>query len=377
MKISLERGEVPLPRKALFTAIVVLALGFVVLAAGPFEEWQKSGHAKREVAVEEATVEHRGPLTAHCARCHAQQGFVVYLEQLRGGDTGWLKGPDGKNASVEHMSELGLTEEAVEPITCLACHREDDFEIRVQGETPVLPAGFAAQGVGKGALCMTCHNTRNGRVSWDATEVRSHSAPHHSAQADVIMGKNSYFLDDTGDLASPHAAFTRDACVTCHLKLGEAGHTFEVDEAVCADCHGASLEIEFVQGPTADLLEALEDAIAVKALEVRDGISTVNAWNPETDEFTEMSVDGSQFTDLEILSIHGQLSFKFVLADGSEVYSELRDIVDADGEPVYGLSDPIVRAAWNYLLIEFDSSLGVHNPEFAREVLIETMEALR
>jgi hypothetical protein len=363
--------------KVLLLAAVVL-VGVVALAAGPFEEWQKSGHADRQLAVEEATVEHRGTLAAHCARCHAKQGFIVYLQQLANGDTGWIKGPDGKNASVEYLRELGLTEETVEPITCTACHQEDNFQLRVQGDTPLLPAGFAAQGVGEGALCMTCHNTRNGRVSWDATEVGRYSAPHHSAQADVIMGKNVYFLDDTQDGASPHATFTEDSCVTCHLKLGQEGHAFEASEAVCASCHGPSLAIEFVQEPTEHLLAQLKDTIAQKALEVREQIASVNAWDPETDEFTETSIDGSQITSLEeILSIHGQISFKFLLADGSEVYSELRDIKGATGEVVYALSDPIVRAAWNYLLIEFDGSSGVHNPGFARNVLLATLNALR
>lgn len=367
-------------RRKLGLALALAALlGLAALAAGPFEEWQKSGHANRELAVLEATVEHRGPMTAHCARCHAQQGYVVYVEQLKRGDTGWLKGPDGQNASVEYLAELGLTEAEVQPITCVACHDETTWELRMEGSTPLLPAGFAAQGVGEGALCMTCHNTRNGRVQWDATELRSYSAPHHSAQADVIMGKNAYFLDDTGlDTVSPHAAFTGDSCVTCHLELGKEGHTFEPDPAVCAQCHGPTMSIEFVEGPFEHLLAETKAAIERKALEVKDKIAHVNAWNPVTDEFTEMTIDGAQIVALaEILSVHGQISFKFVLADGTEIYSELRDIKDADGNPVYALTDPIVRAAWNYLLVEFDGSHGIHNPAFARNVLLATLEALR
>ena len=361
---------------ALALAAVV---GLVALAAGPFEEWQKSGHANRELAVLEATVENRGPLTAHCARCHSQQGYVLYLEQLQRGDTGWLKGPDGQNASVEYMTELGLTEESVEPITCVACHDETNWELRVEDSTPTLPAGFAAQGVGEGALCMTCHNTRNGRVQWDATELQRYSAPHHSAQADVILGKNAYFLDDTGlDTVSPHAAFTGNSCVTCHLEMGEEGHAFVPDPGVCVRCHGPAFEIEFVEDSIKTLLADAKAAIAAQALAVKDRIASVNAWDPATDEFTEMALDGTQIVALdEILSVHGQISFKFVMADGTEVYSELRDIKDADGNPVYALSDPIVRAAWNYLLIEFDGSHGIHNPAFARNVLLATIEALR
>jgi len=365
-------------RKIFFALAVIAGVALVALAAGPFEEWQKSGHANKQLAIEEATVEHRGATAAHCGRCHAQQGFIAYLEQLQKGDPGLLKKPDGSAADVPYLTSLGLTEATVQPITCTACHRQDNFQLRVQNDTYILPAGFTAQGVGKGALCMTCHNTRNGRISWEATELKSYSAPHVSAQADVIMGKNSYFLNDTLDGASPHATFTGDACVTCHLKLGQEGHTFEPSKTVCASCHGPAMKIEFVQEPIEYLLEQLKGLIVQRALLVKEKIATVRAWDPVTDKYTDnVVVEGKQIINAELVEIHGQISFKFLLTDGKEVYSQLRDIKDAAGQAVYALSDPIVRAAWNYFLIESDGSFGVHNPSFARDVLLATLKALR
>ncbi|OGF56247.1 MAG: hypothetical protein A2Z21_02920 [Candidatus Fraserbacteria bacterium RBG_16_55_9] len=368
-----------MPRKLWLMLSIVAMVGLVALAASPFDEWQKSKHSNRQLAIDEATFENRGATAAHCGRCHSQQGFVAWLPQLNAGNSGVLVKPDGSAADEAFLRGLGLEVAKVEPITCTACHREDNFQLRVQNDTALLPAGFAALGVGKGALCMTCHNTRNGRVKWDATELRSLSGPHEAAQADVIMGKSSYFFNDTTDNPSPHAVFTGDACVTCHLKLGEEGHAFQVSETVCANCHGPAMTAERVQEPTEHLLNQLLDQIALKALEVKDKIATVTSWDPATDGDTpNTAVDGTKITSVsEILTIHGQMSFKFNLEDGSAVYSQIRNIKDAQGQVVYALSDPIARAAWNYLLIEYDGSFGVHYPSFARDVLLTTTNALK
>src|SRR3970282_109644 len=87
----------------------------------------------------------------------------------------------------------------------------------------MLPAGFEARGVGAGALCMTCHNTRNGAITWNAADPRRFTAPHVAAQADVIMGKNVYFVNFGENFVSPHAAFTGDSCL-CHGDANEVVH---------------------------------------------------------------------------------------------------------------------------------------------------------
>jgi hypothetical protein len=66
------------------------------------------------------------------------------------------------------------------------------------------------------------------------------------------------------------------------------------------------------------------------------------------------------------------------LADGREIYARAGEIWDTPGgRRIFATSDPIIRACWNYLLIKYDGSLGVHNPSFARDVLTATLNALR
>jgi hypothetical protein len=364
-----------------FLLVGLVAIGGLMAASlDPAQEWLKSKHANRETAIAEATVESRGPLAAHCARCHSEQGFLAWLPQLMAGNPGLIVDPNtGKPAEVPYLTQLGLTKEKVQPITCTVCHGEG-FALRVKGSTPMLPAGFAAAGVGDGAMCMTCHNTRNGRIQWDSSDPKRYTGPHEAAQADVIMGKNVYFLNDTAELVSPHAAFVGDSCVTCHKTLGKEGHTFEPSETVCASCHGAAMKIEFVQEPTKHLLEQLRVAIEKKVLAARDKIKVVTAWDPKTDKDTpDTPIDATQIKSVDLLTIRGQLAFKFIMADGAEVYSQIGNVKDAPGEagkPVFATSDPIVRAAHNYMLVVYDGSMGVHNPKFVRDVLLTTIRAM-
>jgi len=130
-------------------------------------EWEQSAHNNGVMGAKTlsvATVEARGEAAAHCARCHSEQGFLAWLEQLKKGNPGNLVGPDGKPATLDYLKGLGLTQAQVRPITCKTCHDEDG-DLRLVHDTPMLPSGFQATAVGNAALCITCHNSRNGRIT--------------------------------------------------------------------------------------------------------------------------------------------------------------------------------------------------------------------
>jgi hypothetical protein len=130
------------------------------------------------------------------------------------GDPGFKK-PDGSKADEAYIKSLGLTKDKVHPVTCEACHSGPPA-LRIKDNIPLLPNGIPVKAVGKGALCMACHNTRNGRITWDSPDPKiKYTQPHEAAQADVILGKNVYFYNDTGDTASPHAFYGRRLC-GCH-----------------------------------------------------------------------------------------------------------------------------------------------------------------
>jgi hypothetical protein len=192
---------------------------------------------------------------------------------------------------------------------------------------------------------MTCHNSRNGRMIWNAETLRSYVGPHRSAQTDTLVGKN-----------------------------------FKAVENSCANCHGEAIDLEVVQAPTRHLMSRLRAVMFSRILEVRGSIRVVRAFDPARGTFTDnFAVDGNQITGLaDVLTVGGQIAFRFRMADGREVTSQLVEIRESPGgRQVFSLSDPLVRAAWNYLMIEHDGSLGVHNPRWTRDVLQTTIAALR
>ncbi|MDQ7842371.1 MAG: hypothetical protein QN141_03755 [Armatimonadota bacterium] len=364
----------------LTVALAVLLLGGTVLVRAQADiraQWATTGHANRELARLEATVDHRGAFAAHCARCHAEQGFLAWLPQLNAGNPGFIAKPDGSAADIPFLTNLGLTRFSVRPVTCATCHNPD-FTVRVTQSTAVLPSGFRAIGVGLGAQCMTCHNSRNGARAWNLEDPRSYSAPHTASQADVIMGKNAFFVPPAEATISPHATFVGDACVTCHMRFSKASHTFKAAENVCVRCHGADMTAQRVQSGIETTLHEVEKAITARILARRDRIATIRAWDPKTDVYTDnVRLDPAQITALHLTEIHGQIGLKFTLREGRELYSQIGSVVDRAGRPVVATNDVIIRAAWNYFLIEGDDSLGVHNPRFARTVLLATLDALK
>ena len=368
-------------RSWIVLGILVVAVFVVAIAAkgagDKRQEWASSGHANRELARLQATVETRGATAAHCGRCHSEQGFLAWLPQLNKGNSGLIAKPDGSPADTQYLANLGLTKFSVRPQTCKTCHN-DDYSVRVTQSTAVLPAGFRAIGVGAGAQCMTCHNTRNGAVAWNLDDPRRYTAPHTAAQADVIMGKNAFFVPPAEATISPHASFIGDSCVTCHLRFGKEGHAFKPSTESCTRCHGPEMRAQRVQDGIKVALHEVEQAIAAKILARRDRISTIRAWDPKTGVFTDnVRVEGSEITEIHLTEIAGQVAVKFTMRGGRELYSQIGSVMDAAGRPVVPTSDPIVRAAWNFFLIEGDDSFGVHNPRFARAVLLATLDALK
>ncbi len=377
-------------------------------------DWQSSGHADLELAREEATWESRRSSTAHCGRCHAGQGFVKWLPQAEAGN------PDNITPFSQAIAiETGLVDALVQPQTCQTCHDSHDetnpHQVRVYDDTPILPAGFSASGMGAGALCIMCHNTRNG---WVGGEARLHEdddldpseyrGPHQAAQADVFIGRNAYFMGTAG---TPHLsahANVEDTCAGCHMELNPDGvHVFKIDPAkkaeVCAECHGSTsgegLKAQ-VEGLEAQLKTQIESAIeGYLNAEIDDeGEYVLRAWDPETDCYsiesdTSLNVSITVTADrVETSHIHGRMGAIIYFGTNvtvtweayddcvgstgptTVIYAQLGSIQDTEGGEIIPSDGDIVKAMWNLELIEGDSSFGVHNPSFVVEVLWNSIQ---
>jgi hypothetical protein len=362
------------------------------LRHGRYQQWQLSGHANYELAIDEGT-------SGSCSRCHTANGFLTWLPILL---------DDDPNTDPLANITVSWTIDQVHPQTCPTCHDPHNpgsttgdpanTTVRISGDTPPLIAGFTATGVGKGAICMTCHNTRRGlrndAVFPTLTGSDISRAPHPGAQTDVVMGQNAFLVPvGTRGWHSNKTAFSvvADTCVTCHMEktppppdlsynLSGTNHTFFARKTICTECHN-NKTAEQVQGPVTASLETLKADLEVAivdamALEIAQG-NTIDLNKLGT------VTDVSQITSLEFTEGSGQQAILVTLSGGAPIGPvSLSTVLVRDGTltslgRLYERSDPALpKAGWNYLLLEADGSLGVHNPEFSLQILDASIAAV-
>lgn len=255
-----------------------------------------------------------------CARCHSGGGFVEYIE----------------NGDVDGNINVPV------PISCAHCHNvHSTFEFADYALRSTAPVAFLADpsvmsDLGSNSnLCANCHQSRRPEPNIDApgetyTITSTHYGPHHGAQANVVQGFG--FAEIPGPRAYPTTSLHLEegaSCVTCHMgdyTDGAGGHTWWPTVQSCNECHTTN-DFDY-NGTQTDIEEKLHE---LRDLLVAAGV------------------------------------VEFVEAD--QAY-----------EPIVG-TYPMVyaRAFFNWVGLEEDRSLGVHNPRYVDALLtnsIAAMEAL-
>lgn len=253
---------------------------------------------------------------ADCARCHSHEGFVAFAG-----------GQEGQDIS------------APSPWECKTCHSlhmtfdTTDYALRLSDPIHPIYDETVSIDLKNGNLCANCHQSRRPEPSMDGGtdtyEITStHYGPHHGAQANNVYGGG--FAEIAGSTAYPEAgshAHYGVSCTGCHMGTytdGAGGHTYNPNVENCTECHAgaADFDIGGVQTEVAGLLDELADALLAKG----------------------------------------------VLEE------------DAEGvlEPVPAVY-PIAQAQafFNWVGIEEDRSLGVHNPPYIKALLENSIEALQ
>lgn len=367
---------------------------------GRFQQWEESAHSNYELAIDEG-------MSGSCAKCHTANGFVAWVPILESGDDG----PSGSNPTVT------WTKDDVHPQTCTTCHdphavgtttgEGTNAPMRIQGDTFELMAGFTAYSVGKGAICMQCHNSRRGlrnEENWPTTSTSDPDrAPHLGTQADVIMGQNAYFVEI--GFRGPHG-FIEDTCVKCHMSLtdppedlsyqrGGTNHTFEASDEICGECHGA-FTADNVREVTERTSEALHEAI-VEALYLEIGraiglgnvvVVTGYADAGETTSLSRTITSMADVGTIEFSESHGRQAMEISVGGVMVYHVQMNSGTDIrpsaapttkTGNSLYETNGGkvIARAGWNYLLFHSDGSDGIHNPRFAGLALEGAIIALQ
>jgi hypothetical protein len=352
-----------------------------------YQQWQLSGHANYELAIDEGE-------SGNCSRCHTVNGFLTWLPILE---------DDDPATDPTDSIEVTWTPDETHPQTCVACHDphnigtstgvDTDANVRISGDTPPLIAGFQAFGVGKGAICMTCHNSRRGlrnESTYEETKAAGDAAraPHGSAQTDVLMGENAYQVN-TG-IRGNHSLVT-DSCVDCHMdqtpppdllsyNLGGTNHTFFASDTICANCH-EEIEAESVEDAfeaSSDQLQTLiEDAI----FGLMDDLTGMGYTIDLNGEATITNT--SQIADIEFGETRGRQAITVTFVSGTVVGpTRMNDIDVLDGTgavlgELYDFADDrVIKAGWNWNLANNDGSHGIHNPPFVFEFIDASIDGL-
>ncbi len=348
-----------------------------------YQQWQISGHANYETAIGEGT-------NPGCAKCHSAQGFLQMMPVLSGKVPGNAQG----NVTVT------WTADEVHPQTCVTCHDPHDVgtttassaaiptdaKVRISGDTVMLDSGFRATGIGSGAICATCHNSRRGLKNDNTFSAASaDQAPHVGTQADLLFGQNLYFVN-TG-VRGRHSLI-ENTCVNCHMEkskppaalsnaLAGSNHTFFASIEVCKECHTGVNGENLANGFEA-IMADLKDGIEARILKVMgDQIALGNKIDIGGTIITKVN----QVASLDILDSHGRQAVNVVLTNGKHIdavqMGSVKVVQPGGSVTLYSVTDTgLPKAFWNYLVVETDGSKGAHNPTFILDALNESLKAV-
>ena len=319
-------------------------------------QWYVSGHAN-------TTRTPSGPSRSACVRCHTSDGFVDRIDNL---------GSTNAYTTNTMYSAIG----------CQTCHEphgetmpaDNPHLLRVLGSV-TMPDGSIVTNAGFGALCLQCHQVRNGSatnqlvkypIGQNTWNGGSSFGVHDSSQGDMIEGINAHTYGQNIPSAAHRTAVT-NLCVGCHMQaapigdpayLQAGGHTFKMTYnvvttngstlvtnlydkvTICADCHG---EIASFNMPRGDLNgDGVLEGVQTEVKHLLDKLSTMlpnSTWQS----------NGNYVADGVIKS---SVSFKT------------------------NWPAKFLKAGYNWQFVANDGSLGVHNAPFAVGLLKASMADL-
>lgn len=319
--------------------MILVALAAILAVAG----------CSREIT----TVQNVVPAASNCFDCHSDQDTYIVAAGFAWENSlhasGRVVGRSTRSSCVGCHSTEGLIAVAAgetpvgvdDPtvIHCYGCHAphtNSNFDLRIT--EPVAMQDGTTFDLGAGNLCSQCHQSRRDVNTYveDPTELSEHWGPHHGPQSDMLLATNGYeYTGYTYGDKDWHRSQTDDGCVDCHFKFSNTyavgGHSFNMramdDEGeevlnmdACTFCH--------------------------------KGLKDYNYNMVQTD------------VDSMVTELHGLL--------------ETAGMVDAGGHPVDGFvaSADSAGALWNFLMVEEDRSLGVHNSDYTKGLLDSAIKFL-
>jgi len=289
-----------------------------------------------------------------CAACHSNEGFHKRLELSATGATATI------------ITTLGGVDQS--SISCRTCHNvhdsytEDDWNLTTDDAIPTRMVLFGSTSPshaqeafvdgGSGNICMNCHQIRDrgdvpGKDAVYTMNITSgHWGPHYAPQANVISGQGGVELVGTKTYANSAHSGVTGTCVTCHMAQADGnsgdykvgGHYYEVTAR-----NETTGDLSYVN--TKGCVTCHTGALAVTTTYLKDSQADIKAL----------------FHQLEDILLS-------------------KEYLDATLHPntakTKGLQAKEVSAIWNFLVVEYDGSFGIHNNKYTEALLWNSIEAL-
>jgi hypothetical protein len=286
-----------------------------VLAAE--EQWERSVHS---------TGAHITENSSGCSRCHTNEGFVSLVQT-------------GTEIAVDNPTAIGC-------FTCHAPHTNGNLTLRTTAPFVLLDStSSSTYAKGTSNLCATCHHSRRNANTYvyDGVKMSSHFGPHHSVQADMLVGTNAYEYTGFTYESSYHSHGVTEGCVTCHMETS-VGYTLG----------GHSWNMEW---------EGEENVESCNSVACHDG--EITDFNPMADE--DYDDDGNiEGVQDEIDGLVAQLKDKLTAAN----------LLDSEGDPVARVvaTADSAGAVYNYEFVLGEGSMGIHNTKYAVGLLQSSLD---
>ncbi len=260
-----------------------------------------------------------------CSGCHTGQGFIERIS----------------TGAPDTVSQPGV-------ITCFACHEphtNKNFNLRTSTPVALIQGGTFDRG--NGNLCANCHQARKPSPDIPLVEGEPGSVtirspfwgPHDGPEANILSGQGAFVFTGATYSNSPHTNAVTNGCPTCHmatpfkniagghqagLTYGSEGEEFDLTTGCNnSGCHSGLDDFNF---------NGLQDSVGIRLITLRNILIE--------NEFLS--------SDTTSLTVNAPITLNFVQAG----------------------------ALYNFLLINFDRSLGVHNTQYCLDVLNASIAAL-
>jgi len=352
--------------------------------------------------------------TEDCRACHSSDHLepikAAYASTVHATGSSWARGTSGScaqchsNEGFIDFQEMGFVSAAGQtpnPITCNGCHNPiaghrsfdfdtdgNDYALRtfapvslIVDESVVLDATNDSDPMGASNACISCHQPRHeGPTGLEAeyTIDSGHWGPHHGPQATLVEGIEGYEFSNIGISAAGTSGHSEgSSCVACHMS--EGGHTWEPStptSVTCTKCHDAKTE---VAGFEPDMLTLAGQLATVEGWEYKYSVLRDDSLDPVLDadnklQFLDANGDITKESSMYVIELDD---------NGDKITEVVIGAVHSDSPNpgFYGMGATFTSdqagAAFNYIYLTEDKSKGVHNPDYAKALIAQSIDALQ